>query len=74
MANCIKAIRETKRITQKSLSEIAMVSQPYLYDLENDKRGAKPETWRRIADALGVTVDELKGDDNEPVSDNPAGG
>lgn len=73
MANRIKAIRETKRITQKFLSEMAQVSQPYLYDLENNKRGAKPETWSRIADALGVTVQELKGDDDE-VSDHSAGG
>ncbi len=75
MVNQIKAIRLTKRITQKALSEMAQVSQPYLFDLENNNRGAKPETMQRIADALGVTVDELlQEDSDEPLPDDPAGG
>ena len=59
MENRIKALRIEKEITQKKLAETAMISQPYLFDLENNRRGAKPETLARIAEALGVTVDEL---------------
>jgi len=63
--NCIKSIREKKRINQKTLAEATQISQPYLHDLENNKRGAKPETWQRIAVALGCTVEELMGREEE---------
>lgn len=56
----IKEIRERVGIQQKDLAERAEISRPFLCDLENNRRGAKDETLRRIADALGVTVDELK--------------
>ncbi|MBQ1791799.1 MAG: helix-turn-helix transcriptional regulator [Oscillospiraceae bacterium] len=57
--NNIKAIREAKGITQKGLAKAANISAPFLYDLEQNRRGAKPETWARIADALGVEVNDL---------------
>ena len=46
-------------MTQIELATRAAVSQPYINDLENNRRGAKHETLERIAVALGVTVDEL---------------
>lgn len=58
--NCIKKVRESKHISQKWLAENANISQPYLYDLENNRRGATQETLQRIADALGVAVTELQ--------------
>lgn len=58
--NCIKKIREFQRISQKNLAEAANVSQPYLHDLENNRRGAKPDTLMRIANALGVTASDLQ--------------
>lgn len=57
--NRIKKLREALKISQKELSGKAGVSQPYIHDLENNKRGARPETLQRIADALGVTVNLL---------------
>lgn len=57
--NNIKLIRERKGMTQKALAEAAKVSSPYIYDLENGNRNAKPETWERIAAALGCTVNDL---------------
>lgn len=57
--NRIKEIRETIGMKQNQLAMKAEVSSPYLYDLENNRRGARPETLERIAAALGVTVDEL---------------
>ena len=57
--NRIREVREAQNMTQKSLALMAKVSQPYLHDLETGARGAKPDTWQRIAKALGVTIDEL---------------
>lgn len=58
--NKIKALREQAGIQQKELAARAEISQPFLCDLENNRRGAKPETYQRIADALGVKVEDLK--------------
>ena len=58
--NKIKALREQAGIQQKELAARAEISQPVLCDLENNRRGAKPETYQRIADALGVKVEDLK--------------
>ena len=57
----IKELRKLVGLKQKELANAAAVSQPYLHDLELGARGAKPETWERIANALGVTVDMVKG-------------
>lgn len=57
--NRIREIRKAKGVTQSSLAVLAKVSQPYLHDLELNRRGAKPETILRIAEALGVKVEEL---------------
>ena len=56
----IREVRESKGVTQSFLALSAQVSQPYLSDLEYNRRGAKPETLKRIADVLGVDVEELK--------------
>lgn len=55
----IRRIREECGLTQKALAEAAGVSAPFMYDLENGNRNAKPETLARIAAALGCTIDEL---------------
>ena len=56
----IREVRESKGVTQSFLAVSAGVSQPYLSDLEHNRRGAKPDTLKRIADVLCVTVEELK--------------
>ena len=61
--NRIKEIREFMGIKQKDLAIKAGVSQPYLFDLENQRRGAKRETLERIAAVLGVNVSDLFKDD-----------
>lgn len=60
----IKAIRKEKGISQKALAEAANISAPFLFDLENDNRNAKPETLARIALALDCSVEELKREDD----------
>lgn len=63
--NNIKMLRTIAGITQAELADAAHISRPYLYDLENGNRGAKPETMQRIADALGCTVDDLLKEDGK---------
>ena len=58
--NRVKEIREAQGLTQQQLAKLAGVTQPYLHDLEKNRRGARPETWARIAEALGVKVEELR--------------
>lgn len=57
--NRIREIREAVRMAQKELAEKVGISCPFLCDLEKNRRGAKPETYQRIADALNVPVTEL---------------
>ncbi|MBO6093420.1 MAG: helix-turn-helix transcriptional regulator [Oscillospiraceae bacterium] len=57
--NRIKEIREKTGIQQKELAERAGISRAYLCDLEKNRRGARPETFEKIADALNVPVDDL---------------
>ena len=58
--NRIKEVRQLMRVSQIELARIAGVSQPFICDLENNRRGAKPETMSKIADALGVSVADLE--------------
>lgn len=58
----IKKIRLEKGVSQKELAEKAGVSQPFIHDLENENRNAKPETMERIAAALDCSVDDLRGE------------
>lgn len=59
--NRIREIRKLMGVTQTALARAANISNPFLHDLELGARGAKPETLERIAEALGVTVEQLKG-------------
>lgn len=58
--NRVRELREQRNMTQQMLASMASVSRPFLVDIEKNRRGAKQETWKRIADALSVTVDDLK--------------
>lgn len=70
--NHIKQLREQRGMTQKALAQAANVSSPFMFDLENGNRNAKPETLQRIADALGCTVEELQ--NSEEVEQDAACG
>lgn len=61
MANRIKELRLSREMTQKDLAKAVGVSSPFMHDLENGNRNAKPATMRKIAEALGCTVEALKG-------------
>ena len=62
MANNVRDIRHAKGLTMKDIADKVGVSIAFIHDVELERRSAKPETWQRIADALGVPVEALKGD------------
>lgn len=57
--NRIKELRESLGINQKEFAAMIGVSCPFLCDLEKNRRGARPETYQRIADVLRVPVADL---------------
>ena len=57
--NRIKDVRKALRMSQGEVARKAGVSQPFLHDLENNRRGARPETMERIAEAMDVRVSIL---------------
>ena len=57
--NRVREIRMEREITQQMLADKVGVSRPFLVDVEKGRRGAKKSTWEKIADALGVTVEEM---------------
>ncbi|WP_195277047.1 helix-turn-helix domain-containing protein [Anaerotruncus rubiinfantis] len=62
----IKAARRNAGLTQKELGEKLDVTYQTLAQWENDLRNPKYETLQRIADALDVTVEYLRGLTNDP--------
>lgn len=57
--NKIKVWRDYRGMSGKALAENAGISAPYLSQIESGARDGAVETLRKIADTLGVTVDEL---------------
>lgn len=59
----IKKIRESKKISQKELSELALISQSYLSELENNKAnkiaGVSLRMLYNIASALNVNISDI---------------
>ena len=55
----IYKIRRQKLLTQEELAERADVSPVYIRYIEKAKRTAKLDTYVRIANALGCTMDDL---------------
>ena len=55
----LRAKRKAMGIKQVDLAYKAQVSAAFMSDLEIGRRTAKAETWQRIADALGCTVEDI---------------
>lgn len=73
MGTKLRLIRRMQDITQVELANKAGISQPFLTDLEKGRRNAKPETWERIAQALGTTVEAIKGERDETADNRTSG-
>ena len=57
----IKRSREVVGLTQQELADKILISQSYLAQLEVGVKVPNLNTAKRIADVLGVTLDELIG-------------
>ncbi|KFZ32351.1 anaerobic benzoate catabolism transcriptional regulator [Anoxybacillus sp. BCO1] len=67
LGNKLKSLRLQRNMTQIDLAKKAQVAQSVISDVENGKRkhGVSVIYLQRIAQALGVSVEELlKDDDN----------
>ena len=59
-SNRIREIRKAKNLTLADISGSIGISIAYLSDIERGNRHGSNGTLKRIADALGVSVDELE--------------
>jgi len=57
--NPMRVWRKYRGMTQQVLSQAAGISKPYLSQIETGKRTGTAEVLVTIADALGVTVDDV---------------
>jgi transcriptional regulator with XRE-family HTH domain len=55
----LKALRKSKALSQKDVSELSGVSRETIYRLEGSQRAAYPSTVRKLAFALGVPPEEV---------------
>lgn len=60
-AHPVKAWREHRTLTQEVLAAQAGISTAYLCQIETGKRQGAVKTLKRLATALGVTLDDLQG-------------
>ena len=59
--NRIRVWRDHRRLTSAALAEKAGIAQAFLSQIETGKRDGTVVTLRKIAAALGVTIDDLVG-------------
>ena len=57
--NPVRVWRRYRGKTQAELAAAAGLSAPYLSQIESGRRSAAADTLKRLADALGVAVDDL---------------
>lgn len=55
----IEAMRKQRRMTQTELAIAVGVTQPSISDYESGKKRPTIDTAKKLADALGCTVDDL---------------
>jgi DNA-binding XRE family transcriptional regulator len=59
--NRVRVWREHRGLKAAALAEKASIAQAYLSQIETGKREGTVETYRKIAEALGVSLDDLLG-------------
>ena len=57
--NALRVWRQYRSITLTRLADKSKVNKATISLLENDKSFGRPATWRALADALDVTVDDI---------------
>ncbi len=63
LGNRIREARERQHLTQEYLSELVAISPTHMSVIERGVKGMKLSTFIRIANALGVSADELLQDE-----------
>ena len=58
-ANALREWRKYRGFTQEQLAAIAKVRKTTVSEIENGRTQGKPSTWRALAEALDVTVDDI---------------
>ncbi|MDR3221681.1 MAG: helix-turn-helix domain-containing protein [Candidatus Accumulibacter sp.] len=59
--NPVRAWREHRGLTQETLAAQAGISKAFLCQIETGKRTGAVKTLKSIADALGITLDDVRG-------------
>ena len=67
----IKQVRETRGLTQAELADRAHLPPATISHFETGIRTPGTTTLRRLADALGTSVDYLLGRQSEPAASGP---
>lgn len=67
IGNKIKYYRKLKDMTQQELAEKSNISRSYLADVERNRYNPSIETLQKIAEALGVSVEDFF--KSKPISD-----
>ena len=76
----LKDIRQKRCLTMREVADMARISESGYCLIESGKRTPRPRTAKQLAKVLGVSISTIykdvtaKEDDDEPVSDDPAGG
>ena len=59
----LKRIRKRMNMTQKQLADEIEISQSYLSDIENGRKNLSIKTVKKLADSLGLSVNDLFNDE-----------
>lgn len=59
--NPVRVWRDHRRLTSKALAEKAGIAQGYLSQIETGKREGTIDTMKKVAAALGITLEDLVG-------------
>lgn len=59
VGNRIKKLRNDLKISREKLSEMAEISDRFIYDIENGIKGLSADNLLSVSNALGVTSDYL---------------
>lgn len=57
--SALRVFRDWRGFTQMRLAELAGVNRVQIADIEAGRKAGSVDTVKRLADALGVTIDEL---------------
>lgn len=64
--NALRVWRQHRRLSIGQLTDLSGVNRATISQLENDKAYGRPATWRALANALGVIVDDILPDSDAP--------